>query len=217
MIAEKLEQIEHVLARRGIPLRITRQPPATSAEIAEAEQTLGYPFPDDLKEIYVRFANGFDVFWREDDTSNSDGDFGSFFLPSLTEFVRESLRFREETRGYYDNPDQYFDSSRLEEARLVLGRMLHWGVLWDTGGDGNLVCIDLQNGEVLFHEREWSFYDSYINGYLIAPSLNRMIEGWGNVCFVYFSGIPGECPAHGASAIPDYSSPKFNLSLNTNS
>ena len=90
--------------------------------------------------------------------------------------------------------------------------MLNWGVLWDTGGDGNLVCIDLQSGAVLFHEREWSFYEPYINGYLIAASVNGLIEGWGNVCFLNFPGCPGDCPAHGGSAIPDYDRQEYNMS-----
>ena len=35
-------------------------PPCTREEIAEAEQLLGYPLPDQIRELYYHF-NGFDV------------------------------------------------------------------------------------------------------------------------------------------------------------
>jgi hypothetical protein len=208
MIAQKLALIEQFLARRGIALQITRQPPLGTGEIAEAERILGHSIPGDLTDIYIRFANGFEVFW-EDIRSQTDFDFARFSLPDVKRFVQDSLRFREETREQYAKPEKYFE--RPEKARLVLHRMLNWGVLWDTGGDGNLVCVDLENGAVLFHEREWSFYDPYINGYLIAPSVHELIDDWGDVCFLYFPGGPGDCPAHGGSAIPDYDRQRLNI------
>ncbi len=208
MLVEKLAHIERFLTRKGIALQITRQPPLDATEIAKAERALGQPIPEDLKDIYTRYANGFEVFWN-DDRSRTDFDFARFSLPDVDQFVRASLRFHEETREQYDNPEDYFE--RIDEARLVLRRMLNWGVLWDTGGDGNLVCIDIQSGAVLFHEREWSFYEPYINNYLIAPSVNRLIDDWGNVCFLYFPDGPGACPAHGGSAIPNYDRQKYNM------
>ena len=75
-------------------------------------------------------------------------------------------------------------------------RMMTLGVLWDTGGDGDKVCIDLLSGAVVYHEREWSFYDPYTNGIVVAASLNRMLEDWGNVCFLSFDGCPGRCTGH---------------------
>jgi cell wall assembly regulator SMI1 len=209
MIAEKLAQIERFLARQGIALQVTRQPPLDSDDIADAERFLGHPIPHDLTNIYTRFANGFEVFWKEV-RSPTDSDFGRFSLPTLQRFLQDTARFREDTREEYDNADKYLEHPN--EARLVLQRMLNWGVLWDTGGDGNFVCIDLENGAVVFHEREWSFYDSYDNGYIIARSVNRLIEEWGNVCFLFFPGAPGDCPAHGDSAMPDYAHQEFNMS-----
>jgi hypothetical protein len=209
MIAEKLAQIERFLGRKGITLQIARRPPLDATAITKAERTLGHSIPEDLRDVYAGFADGFEVFWK-DVRSRTDFDFARFCLPDIDHFVQDSARFREETRDQYDNPENYFE--RIEEARAVLRRMLNWGVLWDTGGDGNLVCIDLQSGAVLFHEREWSFYEPYINGYLIAASVNGLIEGWGNVCFLNFPGCPGDCPAHGGSAIPEYDRQEYNLS-----
>jgi hypothetical protein len=208
MIAAKLAEIERFLAPRGIALEITRQPPLSESEIISFEQTLGYPVPGDLREIYLEYANGFMVFWEED-RSPRDFDFARFSLPSLEEFVRDTARFQEQVREQLEDLANYFD--RIEEARAVLDWMRSWGVLWDDGGDGNLVCLDLKNGAVVFHEREWSFYDAYINGYLIAPSVSSLIEDWGSVCFLNFPGCPGDCPAPGVSAIPDYSQQKFNM------
>src|SRR4051812_18868387 len=121
MIAQKLALIEHFLVRRGIALQITRQPLLDVGEIAEAERILGHSIPGDLRDIYLRFANGFEVFW-EDVQSQTDFDFARFSLPDVRRFVQDSLRFREETREQYANREKYFE--RPEQAQFVLHRML---------------------------------------------------------------------------------------------
>jgi len=206
MLAEKLAQIEEFLAGKGIALQVKRQPPLNDNEIAKAEKILGHPMPGDLREIYLGFANGFCVDW--DDVRSAEGGFARFSLASIEAFMQGVLEFREETRDYYENAENYFD--RPEEARLVLRRMLNWGVLWAVG-DGDCVCIDLESGAVVFHEREWSFHKTYINGYLIAPNFNSLIEDWGNVCFLFFVGCPGWCPSLGGSAVPNYDGQKYNM------
>ena len=208
MVGEKIAQIEQFLSRKGIALQVKRDPPIDVTEVARAESALGHPIPEDLRDIYTRFANGFEVFWR-DVRSERDWDFARFLLPSIERFVQDSLRFREETTEYYNNPENYF-LERVEEARHVLRRMLNWGVLEDTGADGDLVCIDLESGAVLYHEREWPFYETYVNGYLISPSVNKLIEDWGNVCFLFFPGCPVDCRSRG-SALPDYDRQKYNM------
>ena len=206
MLAEKLAQIEEFLAGKGIALQVTRQPPLDDNEIAKVENILGHRMPGDLREIYLGFANGFSVDW--DDVRSPDGGFARFSLANIEAFMQGVLEFREETRDYDENAGNCFD--RPEEARLVLRRMLNWGVLW-SGGDGDCVCIDMESGAVVFHEREWASYKTYINGYLIAPSYNSLIEDWGNVCFLFFVGCPGWCPSHGGSAVPDYDGQKYNI------
>lgn len=208
MVGEKLARIEGYLARRGIELRVERRSPADPAAIAEAEHALGHPIPADLKEIYLRFGDGFEVSWEEV-RAPKDFDFGRFALPDLGSFLRATGEFRAETRRMDDDPLNYFD--RPEEARVILKEMLRWGVLWDAGGDGDLVCIDLETGAVLYHEREWLFYDTYANGFLIAPGVNELIEGWGGVCFLNFPGAPGDCPDRGAPTVPDYGSQRFRI------
>ncbi len=207
-IAEKLGLIQQFLGRRNIVLQVTKKPTRTVHEIDEATRTLGYPIPEELGDIYIHFADGFEVFWEET-RSPTDFDFARFILPDLDSFVRESVRFHEQTQEFLKSLEADFD--RPEEARIILENMLKWGVLEDTGGDGDLVCIDLESGAIIFHEREWMFHEPYANGSLIASGIGQLIEEWGNVCFLWFPGCPGHCPAPGSSAIPDYASQKFNL------
>ncbi len=209
MVTEKLAQIDRYLARRGINLIIEHRPPVDPAELVAAERTLGHELPGDLRNLYARFTNGFELFW-EDCRSPNDFDFARFRVPELKWFVERTIQFRDEASEEYQAAGNYFE--RVEEARAILRRMLSWGVLWDTGGDGNLVCIDFETGQVLFHEREWSFYESYVNGSLIAASLNALIDEWGDVCFLNFPGCPGDCPAHGESAVPEYGRQQYNIS-----
>src|SRR5262245_9090120 len=108
MIEEKLEEIERFLAQKGITLQIKRQPPVDADTIIEAEKTLGHPLPADLRQIYLGFADGFDVSWKYV-RSPTDCDFGRFWLPNLEAFVRGVLDLREETREYYENAGNYFD------------------------------------------------------------------------------------------------------------
>ena len=106
MIAEKLAQIERFLGRKGITLQIARRPPLDATAITKAERTLGHSIPEDLRDVYARFADGFEVFWK-DVRSRTDFDFARFCLPDVDHFVQDSARFREETRDQYDNPEDY--------------------------------------------------------------------------------------------------------------
>jgi SMI1/KNR4 family protein SUKH-1 len=209
MIAEKLAQIQEFLAAQGIKLQVKREPPVGADEVTSAKKLLGRPLPIDLKDIYLSFANGFELFWQQV-RSETDWDFARFALPPLEQFVTQSLEFHRDVLEQQRDPENYFVHD-LEKARQVLARMLNWGVLWDTCGDGNKVCIDLESGAVLFHEREWPWEERYINGYLIASSLSEMIEDWGNVCFLNFEGCPGSDPTPGGSAVPDYARQRFNM------
>lgn len=208
MIAGKLLAIEKHLAESGIELSVKRQPPVGGQHISQAERSIGHPLPADLREAYIDFADGFEVFWKHG-RSKTDWDFGRFSLPSLSELVQGYERFHQATALQYENSEEFFDD--LLAVRNVLARMMHWAVLWNTGGDGDLVCLDLDSGNVVFHEREWSFYDPPENGKIIASQIYQLIDEWGSVCFLDFPGCPGDCPAQGRPATPEYNHREYML------
>ena len=65
MITEKLAQIERFLGQKGITLQRERRPPLDATAITKAERTLGHSIPEDLRDMYARFADGFEVFWKD--------------------------------------------------------------------------------------------------------------------------------------------------------
>lgn len=199
MIPEKLSHIGRHLAGIGIELKVERQPPVGEQLVRQAEQSIGHSLPSDLRDTYLDFANDFEVAWS-DGRSETDWDHGRFSLPPLDALVLEYERFHSETVYQYQNPEEFFDDAH--SARRVLTRMMNWAVLWRTGGDGDLVCIDLDSESVVYHEREWSFYDPPDNGRLIARHLCDLVEEWGSVCFVDYPGCYGDYPTQGQLAKP---------------
>ena len=202
-LTSRIEQIARYLAKKEIALHVTRRAPLCMSVIEDAETAIRRALPRDLVELYSSFSNGFDLFWR------CDPYFARLSLPTLSQFVKNYCEFQAGVCEMLCSPAEYFDESRISDGRAALKRMLNRAVLWHTGGDGNSVCIDLETQEVLFHDREWPFYESFECDFRVSDCLSEMLLDWGRICFLQFPGCPGTDPTPGQSNVPDYSGCPF--------
>ena len=191
-----IEQIRIKLEVREIPLELVRRKPVSPAVVAEAEAALHRSLPLDLKSFYTTFSDGLDVYWR------SAHAFARFSLPPLTTFLRDYFKFQAEVNEQYLSPSEYFNAADIVLAETTLRSMRDWAVLWDTSGYS--VCINLESGAIIYHDKEWQFYQTLENGFLIADNLMELLIDWGAVGFAYFSGGPGVPNEHYQHSKPTY-------------
>jgi hypothetical protein len=194
----ELDEVKRFLAQRGRSLHIALAPRLDKVHVQEAEAAIRRSLPRDLVDFYTTFSNGFDLFWHH------DPHLARFSMPALGTFVKDYCLFQSEVCEMLCNPHNFFDDGRIAEAKTMLKRMLNWAVLWEPDGTDDRVCIDLDAGTVLYHDREWLFCSNFATGSLIASSLTDMLLDWGRAGFLSFDGCPGTTPTPGACAVPKY-------------
>ena len=130
----------------GVDLRAQFNPPATEAQIAAAEERIGYRLPDDLRALY-RIADGqqeMDVYAERHAGSPVAALFGQYVFVSLDEAVRDYGVWRE----IYDEAGPNFRSeygwTTARAGDPVYPDYWHpgWFPFANDGG-GNAYAVDL--------------------------------------------------------------------------
>lgn len=136
-------------------------PGATEDEIAETEVRIGFPFPTDVRQFYLRH--------------NGQADEGYCFIPGYFRLLSVSETFQEwEEEGYdfFYNDDP--NSAPDPRVKCVFGDPAWIATATDIGG--NAICLDFDPlpggtvGQVISWDHEGSFREC------LAPSFRAWME-----------------------------------------
>lgn len=143
-------------------------PPATSAEIKQAEKDTGLAFPDDLRKLYLthngqkNYREGFGDFF-----------FGCSFL-TLDEMVNASLGWMEIRNANYDGMDTPILSTPFGwiKEQYANGRCLPFC----QDGGGNHLAVDLDPAEQGFSGQVFNCGRDEDFRYVFADSITKLFE-----------------------------------------
>jgi hypothetical protein len=169
-----LESVSAHLKRLRIRPEVIKPPVAKLGQMRSVETTL-LPFPKQLQEFYLKYANGLVYSWEQKDHS------GFLMIPSLERLVENYDGWKELV--LWMDHDAFPHVADPALAKKTYKRMKKWLPLMIPGmPDG--FCVDCgAKGAVVFHRHDWYDGGTGSNGHVIAKDLKTFIDHWSRVLF----------------------------------
>ncbi|MFA8020121.1 SMI1/KNR4 family protein [Bremerella cremea] len=180
-----IERVRAHLSTLGITLQFEANPPATQADVDEAQERLQLSLPASYVSFVTQFANGFDLAW----TSPKDKVFGTFTMEPIASSVEGLLGMRD-WRLYSEKAARQYGFPYTDDPELAMrtnARMHHWLPLVRIA-NGDFLSIDLNEdhfGQAIFDKHDWLDGGSGDNGSPLADDWPTFFEAWSRVCFVH--------------------------------
>jgi hypothetical protein len=173
---EIFQRITAHLHKLGIEPTFITFKPAGESTLQKAEKKIGLILPDQLRNFYLTYSNGFLFHWERKKAS------GFCEIPSLGRLVKICAGWKENVL-WMRNKD-FLQSNYPLLARQTYARMQSWIPLL-AEGDRSGFCIESgsRGGPVVFHEHDWFDGGTGMNGHMIAPTFSQWIENWSGVCY----------------------------------
>jgi hypothetical protein len=165
----------------GIPVCCDFGSAVAAADFSSFERKWAVSFPSSLRQFYQDVGDGLTFQWFLD-CADPMQPFSSLVVPTLDVLQQELayLRMLDECLAGYD----FGRSQDPEVARQHYERQLSFFPFLRNNAE--LICIEpvASHERVVFHDHEWSFYESGDSGIRLADSLWEFWEGWSSVGFV---------------------------------
>ncbi len=150
--------------------------------ISDAETTIDFKLPEQLKELYLKFGNGLVFAWEDKRSESKHEAYGQLIIPALAELVQMHDEWKKLVVWMDDYEFPNCQDSVL--AKKTYRRMKLWLPFWDEG-NGDQFCFDCGDaaGAIVFHQHDWNDGGVGNNGHRLANNLFDFIAQWSKVSF----------------------------------
>lgn len=179
LVEEALSLVRDHLRALGIQPLEERKPPASQVELSAAETAIRAELPDEMRQLYLAYANGLSFRWASAEDFDDADAFGAFELPDLPSLVRGCKTHRDFWTAAPLDLSKYRNP---ETTRNTMADMQYWLPFWEEG-NGDEFCMDLRDGRIVFNEHDWFDGGDGTNGHLLASNFRELITNWSRVCF----------------------------------
>jgi len=171
------------LAYFGIAMERKLAPPATLNEVSQAEASIGAMLPEELRALYLEYANGFYCRWAVGNDFQDANECGSLEIPSLPKLVSYREPYVDFWMCSLDvTAEPCFRNVDRNKVQETIARMQHWLPFCEEAC-GDQFCIDLRDSKVVYNEHDWFDGGDGTNGHILAATFAGFITKWARVCF----------------------------------
>lgn len=165
----------------GIEPEIRRGRPVTNQDLDEAEEEMGIPLPDELRQYLIEMGDGFQWGYSVKSIIGNDGpEFFWWYIDCVEDIVSDYLSMREEMER---NASGESDSCNTDACREESRRRMSWVPVSGVGGGGYTLCVDANEGggEIRYHDIRMG--DGHFPSIRLALSIDDWMAKWSRFCF----------------------------------